>query len=180
MAGEASECIHALCCFHTSWITAQLLKHSMLSQFVTNAIALVDIATFEASFTLTTIKLSARSAVTTRPIPGVTYQGAPTLDAAAKTRARERSAQMIQGGIVAAELDAYKPRSGWRAGVEKVCRVVFASPTAVMLFITWGTQSLRHAILDTHMRALPILARSPRLGREPAECGARRRAAHSS
>ena len=73
------------------------------------------------SFTLTTVKLRACSAVTTRPISGMTYQGAPTLDAAAKTRARERSAQMIQGGIVAAELDAYKPMSGWRARIEKAC-----------------------------------------------------------
>ena len=99
------------------------------------------------SFTLTTIKLGARSAVTTRPTGGVTYQGAPTLDAAAKTRARERSAQMIQAGIVAAELDAYKPMSGRRARVEKVCRVFFALLTAIMLFFTWGTQSFKHAVL---------------------------------
>ena len=38
------------------------------------------------SFTVTTIKLGARSSVSTRPMSGVTYQGAPTLDADGKTR----------------------------------------------------------------------------------------------
>ena len=64
------------------------------------------------SYTPTTIKIGARSAVTTRRIPGVTYQGAPTLYSAAKRRARDRSNEIVQQPVVAAELDAHRPSTG--------------------------------------------------------------------
>ena len=49
MAGKARERIHALRRFHAGGMTAQLLEDCVLSPFVANAIALVDIAAFEAS-----------------------------------------------------------------------------------------------------------------------------------
>ena len=43
VAGKARECIHALRCVHAGRMTAQLLEDCVLSPFVANAIALIDI-----------------------------------------------------------------------------------------------------------------------------------------
>ena len=53
MAGKARECIHTLRSFHASGMTAKLLKDCVLSPFVADTIALIDITSFEAGLATT-------------------------------------------------------------------------------------------------------------------------------
>ena len=95
---------------------------------------------------VTTIQLGARSAVSTAPKNGVTYAAAPNLTGDAWKRALERSQALIQAGILAPALDAYRSLSGWTARFEKLCRIIFAIPTAVVCLVAWGSRSWFHML----------------------------------
>ena len=62
---------------------------------------------------VTTIKIGARSAVTTRPIPGVTYQGAADPSASLGGLRRTQRGARRGGGVV-----ALKPRGGMWVGAQ--------------------------------------------------------------
>ena len=64
---------------------------------------------------ISTIDLNQRSGVSAHQKGGVSYTPAPSLDEAAKKRAREKSRELMRQGIIGERMGAYtEPTKNWK------------------------------------------------------------------
>jgi len=96
---------------------------------------------------ISTIDLSARSAVSVAPRAGVNYAPPPSLDNAAKERARKKSREVISKGVIAAQMGAYRaPGKEW-ALLYKIFRVMYSMPMAIFSVLAWAYGSYVNMLL---------------------------------
>ena len=87
---------------------------------------------------VSTIDISARSGVSVHTKGGVTYTAPPELDALAKKRAKQKSKELIQRGILKCKMGAYKPPGEKMKWLYKMWKVFYSLPMAAFAVVSWA------------------------------------------